>query len=99
MYLVREIMHCRPGKASELVKRFKAMEPIMKDMGIAETQRVLTDMSGERFWSVVAEQAVSSIEEYLEKTRKIMGDARAQQVMQGYHEFVESGRREIFKVE
>jgi hypothetical protein len=99
MYLVREIMHCRPGKASELVKRFKAMEPIMKEMGVAESQRVLTDMSGERFWTVVAEQAVGSIEDYLQMSRKIMTDPRAQQVMQGYHEFVESGRREIYKIE
>jgi hypothetical protein len=47
MYLVREIMHCKPGKASELVKRFKQMEPFMREAGFKESQRVLTDMSGE----------------------------------------------------
>ena len=99
MYLVREIMHCRPGKASELVKRFKAMEPIMKEVGLKEPQRVLTDMSGERFWTVVSEQAVENLEDYLQVTRQTMTDARVQKIMQGYHDFVEGGRREIYKIE
>ena len=29
MFLVREIMHCKSGKAGELVKRFKQMGPLM----------------------------------------------------------------------
>ena len=55
MFLVREIMHCRPGKAGELVKRFKQMEPITREMGFKEAPRVMTDMSGEQFWTVVSE--------------------------------------------
>ena len=47
MFLIREVMHCRPGKAGELVKRFKQLEPIMKELGQNRAQRVLTDMSGE----------------------------------------------------
>jgi hypothetical protein len=99
MFLVREIMHCRPGKAGELVKRFKQMEPIMKEMGFKEPQRVMTDMSGERFWTVVSEQPVESLELYLQLTRQTMTDPRVQQIMQGYHDFVETGKREIYKVE
>ena len=99
MFLVREIMHCRPGKAGELVKRFKQLEPLMKEMGAKEPQRVMTDMSGERFWTVVSEVTVDSLENYLQLTRQTMTDPRAQKIMQGYHELVESGRREIYKVE
>jgi len=33
MFLVRAIMHCKPGKVSELVKRFKQIDPIMKELG------------------------------------------------------------------
>src|SRR5205823_5296242 len=99
MYLVREIMHCRPGKASELVKRFKAMEPFMREAGFKGSQRVMTDMSGERFWTVVSEQEVETLEQYLELTRQTMTDARVQKIMQGYHDFVESGKREIYKIE
>ena len=99
MYVVREIMHCKPGKAGELVKRFKQMEPFMKEVGMTGPQRVMTDMSGECFWTVVAEQEVDALDKYLELTRTMTSDARIQKIMQGYHEIVDSGRREIFKVE
>ena len=99
MFLIREIMHCKPGKASELVKRFKQMEPIMTELGLKGSQRVMTDMSGERFWTVISEVAVDGIEQYLDLTRKTMTDARMQKIMQGYHDFVESGKREIYKIE
>ena len=99
MYVIREIMHCKPGKVGEMVKRFKQMEPLMKEVGLKEPQRVMTDMSGESFWTVVAEQNVDSLEQYLDLSRQTMTDPRVQKIMQGYHEFVESGRREIFKVE
>jgi|SRR5439155_22710374 len=99
MYLIREIMHCKPGKANELVKRFKQMEPFMREAGIKEVPRVMTDMSGERFWTVVSEQTVDTLEQYLQLTRQTMTDPRVQKIMQGYHDFVESGSREIYKVE
>ena len=99
MYLVREIMHCKPGKAGELVKRFKQLQPYMAEVGFKEPQRVMTDMSGENYWTVISEQPVDTLEQYLELTRRTMTDARVQTIMQGYHEFVESGKREIYKIE
>jgi len=71
----------------------------MKELGFNRSQRVLTDKSGEPYWTVVAEQEVESLEEYLEGTWTMMGDARAQKIMQGYHDFVDRGRREIFRIE
>ena len=99
MFLVRDIMYCRPGKVSELVKRFKQMEPLMKELGFKGTQRVLTDFSGERYWTVVAEQEVANVQEFLDAGPRLMADPRVQKVMQGYHEFVDQGRREIFRIE
>jgi hypothetical protein len=99
MLLIREIFHCKPGKAGEIVKRFKQMEPIMTELGFSASQRVLTDMSGERYWTVVSEVAVEAVEQYFEMTRQTMTDPRMQKIMQGYHDFVESGRREIYKIE
>ena len=99
MYLIREIMHCKPGKAGELVKRFKQLNPLLREMGFKEPSRVMTDMSGERYWTVVSEQAADTLEQYLDLTRQTMTDPRVQKIMQGYHEFVESGNREIYKIE
>ena len=61
MFLVREIMHCKPGKAGEIVKRFKQLQPMLSEMGFKEPPRVMTDMSGERFWTVISEQPVESL--------------------------------------
>lgn len=99
MFLVREIMHCKPGKVGEMVKRFKQMEPLMREAGFTGPVRVMTDVSGEPFWTIVWEQEVPTLEQYLEATRQTMSDARVQKIMQGYHEFVQSGKREIYKLE
>ena len=34
MYLVRDIFNAKPGKAKDLVAKFKALEPYMKEMGM-----------------------------------------------------------------
>ena len=95
MFLIREIFHCRPGKAGEMVKRFKQMEPIMAEFGAKGTQRVMTDMSGERYWTVVSETEVDAIEQYLNTTRQTMTDPRMQKYIQGYHEIVEWEARDL----
>ena len=99
MYLVREVMYCKPGKVGEIVKRFKQMEPIIKELGHTAPVRLLTDMAGEQFWTVIWEQETPSLEQYVEMARSSGNDARLQKIMAGYHDFVISGKREIFKVE
>jgi len=59
----------------------------------------MTDMSGEQFWTVVSEQEVANLEQYLDGARRMMGDQRVQKITQGYHDFVEAGKREIYKIE
>jgi hypothetical protein len=52
MFLIREVMQCKPGKVGEMVKRFKQLEPLMKEAGMTEPARIMTDMAGgEPFWS------------------------------------------------
>jgi len=98
MYVVRELMYCKPGKVGEMVKRFKQMEPLMKEAGLGGI-RVMTDMSGEQFWTIVWEQEVESLDKYVEFVRQGASDPRAQKIMQGYHDLVDGGKREIYKVE
>ena len=99
MYVVRELMYCKPGKVGEMVKRFKAMAPLMKEAGYTGPIRVITDMSGEQFWTIVWEQEVESLDKYVEFVRQGASDPRAQKIMQGYHDLVDGGKREIYKVE
>ena len=99
MYLIREVMHCKPGKVRPMVDKFKKMNSVMKKMGYKKPMRILTDLSGERYWTVIAAQEVDTLEDYMEMTRKTMTDPKIQKIMKGYHDLVESGHREIYKIE
>jgi len=98
MSMAREIMHCKPGKAKELVKLFKQVVPLMKEYGI-ENVRIYTDVSGESYWTVVIEQDVKSVDDLSEGMRRSQTDPRIAGGLNGYHDLVIEGRRELFRVE
>lgn len=98
MYLIREIMNCKPGKVRPTIESFKNLSATMKEMGL-KPFRVLTDVSGEPFWTLVAETEVPSIDEFFAMEQKIMANPSAQKVMAGYHDLVNGGRREILRIE
>ena len=97
MLLIRDIFYCKPGKVRPLVEKFQAMNKLgAKGM---PRVRVLTDVSAERYWTVVAETEVESLEQHAEMARKSMENPEVQQAMQGYHDLVVEGRREIYTIE
>jgi hypothetical protein len=99
MFLIRDVMHCKPGQVRAMVDKFKALEKVMKKVSPRNRMRILTDVCGERYWTVVAETEAVSIEAYTEMSRKSMSDKNLQKAMKGYHELVEQGRREIYMIE
>lgn len=98
MLLIREVFFCKPGQVRPLVDKFKAMNKVMERMALGKA-RIMTDLSAERYWTLVMEYEVKSMGDF----EKMMSDtAQAKEfevVMKGYHEFVESGRREIYTIE
>ena len=98
MFLVRDIMYCRPGKARQMVEKFQALSRLSQKMGFG-SMRVMTDVSAERYWTVVSEMEVTSLEQYAETSRKSMEIKEFQDAMKGYHDLIESGRREIYMLE
>jgi hypothetical protein len=56
-------------------------------------------MSVERYWTVVSEMEVESLEKYAEMTKKSMESKEFQDAMKDYHELVVEGRREIYTIE
>jgi hypothetical protein len=98
MYAVREIVNCRPGKVRDLVAKFKSLGSPMQRIGL-KPFRILTDVSGEPFWTVVAEIEVDSLNAFFEMENTLMADPEARQALAGYHDLVQSGRREIYRVE
>ena len=57
MYVIREVLNCKPGKVRQMVEKFRAISTVLKEMG-QEPLRVLTDVTGEPFWTIVAEAKV-----------------------------------------
>jgi hypothetical protein len=98
MFLVRDIMHCKPGKARPMVEKFVALSKVTQPMGFS-AMRVMTDVSGERFWTVIAEVEVADLGEYATQSRKAMDTKELKAIMKDYHDLVESGRREIYMLE
>ena len=97
MYVIREVMTCKPGKVAAMVEKFTALSALMRDMGY-QPFRLLTDVSGEPFWTVVAESTVETVDDFFAMEKKLMAREEVRQAMAGYHDLVDSGRREIYRV-
>jgi hypothetical protein len=98
MYVVREVLTCKPGRVREMVEKFRRISTVMKDMG-HEPLRLLTDVSGEPFWTIIAEASIEKIDDFFAIERKLMTNETLQKTMADYHDLVASGRREIYRVE
>ena len=98
MFLVRDIMYCKPGKARPMVEKMQKLAKLSHKMGFG-AMRIMTDVSAERYWTVVSEIEVEHLEALAEQSRKSMQDPEFQEAMHGYHDLVDHGRREIYKIE
>jgi hypothetical protein len=98
MLLIREIMHCKPGKVRPLVEKFLKMAELGERKGWGR-MRVMTDVSGEQYWTLVAEMEVVSLEEFMSMGTSEEDTKQFEEIMKDYHDLVLSGRREIFKIE
>jgi hypothetical protein len=102
MLLVRDIMYCKPGKVRPMVEKFLAMDKLGTKMGMPK-MRVMTDFSAERYWTVVAEMEVENmkaLEDMFSGMNQNSDDMKEfEKIMSGYHDLVEYGRREVYKLE
>jgi hypothetical protein len=102
MLLIREIFHCKPGKVRPMVEKFLAMSKLGQKSGMPK-MKIMTDFCGDRYWTVVAEMEVGSMADF-ERMMKGEGQSKEdgeemEKLMKGYHDLVEHGRREIYKIE
>jgi len=98
MFLVRDIMYCKPGQVRPMVQKFLALSKLGSQAGFGP-MRVMTDVSAERYWTVVSEMEVESLEKYADASRKSMELKEFQEAMKGYHDLILEGRREIYQIE
>lgn len=104
MLLIREIMYCKPGKVRPMVEKFIKMSGIMEKGG-SPKMRIMTDLAGERYWTIVAEFETESLDAF---EKMMSGEGQPQnaedmkqmeEIMKDYHDLVDFGRREIYKLE
>lgn len=98
MYIIREVLSCKPGKVRQLVDRFRTLSGAVQATGHPPL-RLSTDVSGERFWTLIVEASVETVDEFFTMEQALMGNEAVGKAMAGYHELVESGRREIYRIE
>lgn len=102
MYLVRDIMYCKPGKVRPMVEKFVAMSALAETLGMPR-MRIMTDFCAEQYWTVVSEMEVPSLQAFEEMMSNPQGSAedmkKFEEVMKGYHDLVDRGKREIYKIE
>lgn len=102
MYLIRDIMYCKPGKVRPMVEKFITMSKLGEKLG-GPRMKIMTDMCAERYWTVVAEMEVPDLKSFEEmmSPQKMSADDRKkfEDVMKGYHDLVDHGKREIYTIE
>ena len=103
MYLIREIMYCKPGKVRPLVDKFKVISELSVKMGMPK-MRIMTDFCAERYWTIVSEMEVSDLNAF-EQMMSSMPEGssedmkKMEEAMTGYHDLVDHGKREIYRIE
>jgi hypothetical protein len=98
MYVIREVLNCKPGKVRQMVEKFRQISKVLKETG-HEPMRLLTDVTGEPFWTIVAEANVEKIDDFFVIEQTLMANETLRKTMADYHDLVTSGRREIYRIE
>jgi hypothetical protein len=102
MYIVRDIMYCKPGKVCAMVEKFKALSALSGRVGMP-TMRIMTDFCAEQYWTVVSEMEVPDLQVFEQMMAAPPGPPEAakefETIMKDYHDLVLRGRREIYKLE
>jgi hypothetical protein len=98
MFLIREVFKAKPGKAKELVKKFKAAAPFFEKMGEGKNHMVMTDVVAD-YWTVVMQWETDDLGKFATNLRGGTASPELMEIMKGYIDLVEGGHREIFLVE
>jgi hypothetical protein len=101
VYLIRDIMYCKPGKVRPLLEKFKQMNQMSEKVGMPR-MRIMTDLCAEQYWTLVSEMEVASLQAFedMEKMQGSPEDMKEfERIMSGYHDLVDHGKREIYRVE
>lgn len=98
MYQIREVFQAKPGRAKDLVKMFKEAAPHFEKIQGIQRVNVLTDIVS-TYWTVVVEMETDDVGGFFTNLRSATMSDELKDIMKGYMDCVEGGRREIFMIE
>lgn len=98
MYQIREVFQAKPGKAKDLVKMFKQAAPHFEKTQGVQRVNVLTDIVS-TYWTVIVEMETEDIGGFFINLRSATMSDELKDIMKGYMDCVEGGKREIFMIE
>ena len=98
MYVIREVLNCKPGKVRQMVEKFRSISTVLKEMG-QEPLRVLDRCDGRALLDHRrrGEGRKSMIFSPMEQT--LTTNETLRKTMADYHDLVDRGRREIYRLE
>jgi len=95
-------MYCKPGKVRPMVEKFAAMNKLSERVGMPK-MRIMTDFCAEQYWTIVAEMEVTDLNSFEKMMSNPSGSAEDmkefEKIMKDYHDLVDHGKREIYKIE
>jgi len=102
MFLIRDVMYCKPGKVSAMKEKFLAMSKLSEQLKMPR-MKVMTDFCAEQYWTVVDEMEVPDLNTFEKMMSNPQGSAedmkKFEELMKGYHDLVDHGKREIYRIE
>lgn len=98
MYVIREVLNCKPGRVRPMVDKFTQISMALKQMG-HQPMRLLTDVTGEPYWTLVAETTVDKLDDFFAIEQTLMANENLRKAMADYHDLVAGGRREVYRLE
>jgi hypothetical protein len=97
MYVVRDIFRCKPGKAKELIEKFRRTLPVIEKLDRFTNNRIMVDVVAD-YWTVVIESDVEKLEDFERHLNEFGSRPEVREAMAGYMDLVIEGRREIYRL-
>lgn len=97
MYVVRDVFRCKPGRAKELVEKFRGTIDSMTEKDRFTNLRIMVDAVAD-YWTVVLEADVETLADFERHMSEFSARPEVREAMKGYMDLVIEGRREIYRL-
>ena len=98
MIVVRDIFQLKFGQAGQAIELWKQILEINRKLGYGGTSRMLTDLVGSAYYTLVLESTYESMGEFEEAIKKVLKNQEWRGIYNKIVPLTERGRREILNV-